>query len=175
MRFVSVSFVILASMYSAFAQGPSPYSCSGDKLASDQNFRTWVKQDVAAIISDREAQAFAKLTRFEDKMTFVEAFWLRRDPDPDTQVNEYKEEFCDRIKKTDSFASGIQGWRTDRGRIVIWFGEPDRIESGAADLEGFPGVKFERWTFDHVLGIGEKIEITFVDPTESNEYRFLKS
>src|SRR5512139_1410222 len=107
MKCVSVLLVILASMYSTFAQGSSPFSCSGNKLASDQNFGTWVKQDVAAVISDREAQAFAKLTRFEDKMTFVEAFWLRRDPDPDTQVNEYKEEFCDRIKKTDAYASGI--------------------------------------------------------------------
>ena len=82
------------------------------------------------IITDEERQAFKRLTTDEEREQFIEQFWLRRDPTPDTAENEFKEEHYRRIAyANEHYASGIPGWKTDRGRIYITFGPPDEIES----------------------------------------------
>jgi GWxTD domain-containing protein len=88
-------------------------------------YRKWLNEDVGYIITDEERQAFKRLETDDEKTSFIEQFWLRRDPTPDTAENEYKEEHYRKIAyANERFASGIPGWKTDRGRIYITFGPP---------------------------------------------------
>jgi len=91
-------------------------------------YKNWLDQDVSYIITDEERKAFKALKTDEERDQFIENFWLRRDPDPDTPENEYKEQYFERIQyANEKFSSGIPGWRTDRGRIYIMFGKPDEL------------------------------------------------
>jgi GWxTD domain-containing protein len=93
-------------------------------------YRKWLNEDVAYIITDEERAAFKRLQTDEEREQFIEQFWLRRDPTPDTVENEFKEEHYRRIAyANENFASGIPGWKTDRGRIYITYGPPDEKES----------------------------------------------
>ena len=93
-------------------------------------YRKWLNEDVAYIITDEERAAFKRLHTDEEREQFIEQFWLRRDPTPDTAENEFKEEHYRRIAyANERYASGIPGWKSDRGRIYITFGPPDEIES----------------------------------------------
>ena len=144
-------------------------------------YKKWLNQDVVWIITDEERAAFKKLSNDEERDQFIEQFWLRRDPTPDTVENEYKEDHYRRIAyANEHFASGIPGWKTDRGRMYIMFGPPDNIEShpaggyyqrtmeeGGGSTSTYP---FEIWTYRYLEGIGQNIEIEFVDPTMSGEY-----
>ncbi len=151
-----------------------------DELATP--YKKWLNEDVAYIISDEERSAFKKLNNDEERETFIENFWLRRDPSPDTEENEFKEEHYRRIAyANEHYASGIPGWKTDRGRIYITFGPPDEIEDhssggfyerppeeGGGETSTFP---FQQWRYRYIEGIGNNIIIEFVDPTMSGEFR----
>lgn len=148
-------------------------------------YKEWVSKDVAYIITDAEKKAFNKLVTDEERENFIENFWRRRDPDPDTEVNEYMEEYYERIAYTnEKFTSGIPGWKTDRGRIYITFGKPDSIEShpsgGSYDRPSYEGggstttYPFEIWFYRHLDGVGDGIEIEFVDPSGTGEYRIAR-
>ncbi len=144
-------------------------------------WKEWLNEDVVYIITDEEKQAFKRLRTDEERQQFVEAFWARRDPTPDTEENEFKEEHYRRIAyANDHFASGIPGWKTDRGRIYITYGPPDDIEShpsggtyerpieeGGGETSTYP---FEDWTYRYIEGVGSNIKIEFVDPTMSGEF-----
>src|SRR5216684_7192707 len=141
----------------------------------------WEKTDVAYIITDEERQAFHRLSNDEERDSFIEQFWLRRDPTPDTEENEFKEEHYRRIAyANERFASGVPGWRTDRGRIYIIWGPADEIEShptggmynrpseeGGGQTSTYP---FEQWRYRYMEGIGSNIIIEFVDPSGTGEY-----
>jgi GWxTD domain-containing protein len=144
-------------------------------------YKKWLNEDVVYIITDEEKTAFHRLATDEEREQFIEQFWLRRDPTPDTEENEFKEEHYRRIAYTnDHYASGIPGWKTDRGRIYIIYGAPDEIEShpsggtyerpmeeGGGETSTYP---FEQWRYRYLEGIGTNIIIEFVDPTMSGEY-----
>jgi len=144
-------------------------------------YKKWLNEDVVYIITDEERQAFKRLQTDEEREQFIEQFWLRRDPTPDTVENEFKEEHYRRIAyANERFASGIPGWKTDRGRIYIMYGPPDEIEShpsggsyerpmeeGGGETSTYP---FEQWRYRYIDGIGNNIIIEFVDPTMSGEY-----
>jgi len=145
-------------------------------------YRKWLNEDVAYIITDEERTAFKRFQNDEEREQFIENFWLRRDPTPDTVENEFKEEHYRRIAyANDHFASGIPGWKTDRGRIYITFGPPDERdehpsggtyerppEEGGGETTTFP---FEDWRYRYIEGIGNDVIIEFVDPTMTGEYR----
>ncbi|HUO31661.1 MAG TPA: GWxTD domain-containing protein [Bryobacteraceae bacterium] len=144
-------------------------------------YKKWLNEDVVYIITDEEKAAFKRLATDEEREQFIEQFWLRRDPTPDTEENEFKEEHYRRIAyANDHYASGIPGWKTDRGRIYIMYGPPDEIEShpsggtyerpmeeGGGETSTYP---FEQWRYRYLEGIGTNIIIEFVDPTMSGEY-----
>jgi len=144
-------------------------------------WRKWLNEDVTYIITDEERKAFKNLQTDEERESFVEQFWLRRDPTPDTEENEFKEEHYRRIAyANDHYASGIPGWRTDRGRIYIIYGPPDEIDShpaggtyerpmeeGGGETSTYP---FEDWRYRYIEGIGNNVNIEFVDTTMSGEY-----
>jgi len=140
-------------------------------------------EDLLYIITDEERAAFNRLQTDEERESFLENFWLRRDPYPDTPENEYKDEHYARIAyANDKFASGIPGWKTDRGRIYITFGPPDSIDEsmptggtyyrpfdeGGGVTSVFP---FEKWRYRYIEGIGQEVIFEFVDSSMSGEYR----
>ncbi len=145
-------------------------------------YRKWLTEDVGYIITDEERQAFHGLKTDDERQNFIEQFWLRRDPTPDTAENEFKEEHYRRIAyANERYASGIPGWKTDRGRIYITFGPPAENEShpsggsyerpyeeGGGTTSTYP---FEIWRYRWLEGIGTDITIEFVDPTMTGEYR----
>jgi GWxTD domain-containing protein len=145
-------------------------------------YKKWLNEDVIYIITDEERTAFKRLNTDEEREQFIEQFWLRRDPTPDTVENEFKEEHYRRIAyANERYASGIPGWKSDRGRIYITYGPPDEIEShpsggsyerpmeeGGGETSTYP---FEQWRYRYIEGIGNDIIIEFVDPTMSGEYR----
>jgi GWxTD domain-containing protein len=149
-------------------------------------YKKWLDEDVFYIITDEERKAFKALKTDEERDQFIEQFWLRRDPDPDTPENEYKEQYYERIQyANEHFASGIPGWKTDRGRIYVTFGKPDEIEAhpagGPYERPSYEGggttstYPFEVWWYRYIEGIGSDIEIEFVDPTGSGEYHIARS
>jgi GWxTD domain-containing protein len=145
-------------------------------------WKKWLNEDVTYIITDEERKAFKQMSTDEEREQFVEQFWLRRDPTPDTVENEYKEEHYRRIAyANEHYASGIPGWKADRGRIYITFGPPDEIDShpsggtyerptaeGGGETTTFP---FEDWRYRYIEGIGNDVNIEFVDTTMTGEYR----
>ena len=149
-------------------------------------YKKWLDEDVSYIITDEERKAFKTLKTDEERDQFIEQFWLRRDPDPDTPENEYKEEYYQRIQyANEKFSSGIPGWRTDRGRIYVKFGKPDEIEAhpsgGSYDRPTYEGggstttYPFETWWYRYIEGVGSDVEIEFVDPSGTGEYRIAQS
>jgi len=145
-------------------------------------FKRWLREDVHYIITGDERKVFLNLSTDEERENFIEQFWLRRDPTPDSEENEYREEHYRRIQySNERFASGIPGWRTDRGRIYITFGPPDEreehpsggsyqrpYEEGGGTTSTYP---FEFWRYRYIDGIGTDIILEFVDPTMTGEYR----
>ena len=83
-------------------------------------FKKWLQEDVIYTITDEEKTVFNKLQTTEEKERFIEQFWSRRDPSPRSSYNEFKEEHYRRLQySNERFASGIPGWKTDRGMIYI--------------------------------------------------------
>lgn len=156
-------------------------NAKGLKQELSKTYKKWLEEDVIYIITDEERAAFKQLSNDEERDNFIEAFWQRRDPTPDTEENEYKEEHYQRIAyANEHFAAGVPGWRTDRGRIYIVFGKPDEIEShpsggeyqrpmeeGGGETSTFP---FEDWRYRYIDGIGQEVIIEFVDSCMCNEY-----
>jgi GWxTD domain-containing protein len=147
----------------------------------DSQYKKWLNEDVIYIITPEERSAFVHLQTNEEREQFIEQFWQRRNPDPDSADNTFKEEHYRRIAYTNEhFASGIPGWKTDRGRIYIMWGPPNEIEShpsggsydrpaseGGGNTSTFP---FEDWRYRYLEGIGNDVILEFVDPTMTGEY-----
>lgn len=189
------SLIVLAFSSSAAAQGGKPKEQPSQDVTDKvrkvtpevkEVYKKWVNTDVAYIITKDEKRAFNALTTDDERENFIENFWRRRDPNPDTEENEYREEYYERIAyANEHFTSGIPGWRTDRGRIYIAWGKPDSVEAhpsgGAYDRPSWEGggstttYPFEIWFYRHLDGVGDGIEIEFVDPTGTGEYRIARN
>jgi GWxTD domain-containing protein len=147
----------------------------------DSQYKQWLNEDVIYIIAPEERNAFLQLETNEEREQFIEQFWLRRSNNPDLPDNDYKEEHYRRIAYTNEhFASGIPGWKTDRGRIYIMWGPADEVDShpsggtydrpmeeGGGSTTTYP---WEKWRYRYLEGIGENVELEFVDPSGSGEY-----
>jgi GWxTD domain-containing protein len=144
-------------------------------------YKTWLDQDVRWIITDQEMQAFKHLSNDEERDQFIENFWLRRNPNPDSPENEYREEHYARIAyANEHFAAGKPGWKTDRGHIYIAYGKPDSIDShpsggsyerpmeeGGGNTSTYP---FEIWHYRFLQGVGDNVDIEFVDTCMCGDY-----
>lgn len=166
----------------------SPMAAAQDLQSEEAEdyYRKWLNEDVVYIITGEEKSVFESLSTPEEKEQFIEQFWFRRDSDPTTVINEFKEEHYRRIAyANERFGSGFPGWRTDRGRIYIIHGPPDEIESypsggsytrplneGGGTTNTFP---FEIWRYRHIEGIGSDVLLEFVDATMSDEYRLAQN
>ncbi len=151
------------------------------KMELSKTYKKWLDEDVRWIITDEEQKAFKLLSNDEERDQFIEAFWQRRDPTPDTIENEFKEEHYRRMAyANEHFAAGIPGWKTDRGRMYIMYGPADEIEShpsggsyerpmeeGGGETSTFP---FEDWRYRYLEGIGQEVIIEFVDTCMCGDY-----
>src|SRR6204780_394309 len=151
------------------------------KKELESPYKKWLNEDVVYIITAEERASFLHLSTNEEREEFIEAFWQRRNPDPDSPENTFKEEHYRRIAyANEHFASGIPGWKTDRGRIYIMWGPADEVDThpsggsyerpadeGGGETSTYP---FEDWRYRYLEGIGNNVEIEFVDPTMTGEY-----
>jgi GWxTD domain-containing protein len=155
------------------------------KVELGSTYKKWLNEDVRWIISPEELTAFKALSNDEERDAFIEQFWQRRDPTPDTEENEFKEEHYRRIAyANEHFSAGRAGWRTDRGRIYIVFGPPDEIEShpsggtydrpleeGGGETSTYP---FEKWRYRYIEGLNtsnkQEVWIEFVDTCMCGDY-----
>jgi GWxTD domain-containing protein len=147
----------------------------------DSQYKQWLNEDVIYIISPEERNAFLQLDTNEEREQFIEQFWLRRSSNPDLPDNDFKEEHYRRIAYTNEhYASGIPGWKTDRGRMYIMWGPADEVDShpsggtydrpmeeGGGSTTTYP---WETWRWRYLEGIGENVILEFVDPSGSGEY-----
>ena len=146
-------------------------------------YKTWLDQDVAWIITDTERQAFKQLSNDEERDAFIENFWQRRNPNPDSLDNEYKDEIYARIAyANEHFPAGKPGWMTDRGHVYIAYGKPDDIDAhpsagtydrpmseGGGSTVAYP---FEIWHYRYLEGIGDNIDLEFVDTCQCGDYHY---
>ncbi len=157
---------------------------SDEEKSSAKYYDKWLNQDVVYIISDDERDVFTKLKTPEEKEQFIEQFWERRNPNPGKGGNEFREEHYRRIAYANAkYASGIPGWKTDRGRIYIMFGDPAEVEDhagggnyvrpsyeGGGSTNTYP---FQIWRYRHIDGVGDDVEIEFVDQSWSGQYKMV--
>jgi GWxTD domain-containing protein len=181
-----VILFVLALTLSNFAQNPADKPINAKReITAEQVYKKFPLEDVPYIITKDELIVWRQLKTNEERENFIENFWRRRDPDPDTEANEFREEYYERIAyANEKFTSGIPGWRTDRGRIYIMHGKPDSIEShpsgGSYDRPSYEGggttttYPFEIWFYRNIDGVGSGTEIEFVDPTGTGEYRIAR-
>lgn len=186
---ISVLVVVLVLVPAALAQtksaGVDPQT-KPQKIKPEpaKAFKEWI-EDVDPILSPQEREAWKKLQTDEEREQFIATVWHLRDPDPDTEENEYREAYYERVEyANEHFSSGIKGVKTDRGRIYLKYGKPDEVEShpsgGAYDRELSEGggstsaYPFERWWYRNLPGRSD-VQIEFVDPTGTGEYRIARN
>ncbi len=145
-------------------------------------YKEWLDQDVVYIITPQERKAFLSLTNDEERNAFIEQFWRRRNPNPGDPENMARVEHYERIAyANEHFSDGEPGWKTDRGRIYIEWGPPNSIDrnaggyyqrpfnEGGGSTDSYP---FQVWHYNYLPGIGENVNITFVDQCMCGDYQF---
>ncbi len=131
--------------------------------------RKWLDEDVLWIITDQERTDFKALTTDEQRYDFIDAFWERRNPNPGSEENTFKEEHYARfVYANERFAAGAPGWKTDRGRVYIVYGPPDEIEQHPGSAGMYP---HQVWRYKYMKGIGRDVSVEFVDTCQCGDYR----
>ncbi len=110
---------------------------SGTSLADERieklnpEHRKWIQEEVVYIITDQERDVFLSLPTIADREGFIRAFWERRDPDPATPANEFKDEHYERLDYANRIFSRDAprpGFKTDMGKFWIILGKPHEIQ-----------------------------------------------
>jgi GWxTD domain-containing protein len=182
---LALAILVPAALAQKKSPSPDPQNKPRQVRPEPANaFKQWI-DDVDAILRPDERNAWKKLQTDEEREQFIGEFWRLRDPDPDTEENEYREAYYERVEyANEHFSSGIRGVKTDRGRIYLKYGKPDEVEShpsgGAYSLASYEGngststYPFEKWWYRNLTGRSD-VEIEFVDPTGSGEYRIARN
>ncbi len=105
---------------------PAGSAGAGDRPGLEE----WPDGPIRYIMRPKERKAFRALDNESERALFIERFWLRRDPTPDTLVNEYRQLFWQRVQETNGMFhdSPKPGWMTDRGKIYILYGAPTEVK-----------------------------------------------
>ncbi len=129
-------------------------------------YQKWVDEEVVYLITPEERAAFGRFTSDQEREAFIEQFWKRRDPTPDTPKNELQEEHYRRIAHAnENFGYGkVPGWRSDRGRMYILHGPPDSVRNYASEGR-------QEWQYRHLEGQGTNVTLEFIDPDHTGEFR----
>jgi len=126
-------------------------ACGGTRIALDPESSDFY-ETAGLIMTKQEKDIFHHLPDKNSRLEFIQDFWQKRDPDLSTEENEYRNEFLGRIEYANQhFNQGTPGWKTDRGRIYIYFGPPDRIERrpmmNNSTIKGFQIWVYYRYNF----------------------------
>jgi len=141
-----------------------PASCASYKLerSLDPDSRDFLSK-VRYVITKQERKSFLNLPLAERK-PFIAEFWKKRDPSPDTDENEFKDEYFKRIEEANHlFTEGSPGWLQDRGRIYILLGPPWNRETYPRGIT-FYGKPTEIWYYGY-------FPIVFVDEAWNGDYK----
>jgi len=125
-------------------------------------------QTARLIMTKEEARIFQKLPDAESRKEFIADFWLKRDPDPDTPTNEYKKEFDARLDYVNKRFNkeGGPGYNTDRGRVYLFMGPPDKAEEFPPEVGSqVRGFVFWWSYYDH------RVAVEFTDERADGRYR----
>jgi GWxTD domain-containing protein len=137
--------------------------------------RRWPREYVGWIITDTERDRYKILETDEMRLEFIERFWARRDPFPETLGNEYRAKYLENYAYVaNHFGAGKPGWATDRGRIYLLLGPPHSIQQnpmGRYSLER----PSEIWSYNNlpIPGIPPSLDITFVDFKGTGEHEIV--
>ncbi len=135
------------------------------------SYRNWINGPISYIIAPIERVTFDGLRTYQQREAFIDRFWQRRNPNPGSATNRFKEEFYTRVAFANEHfgAAGEPGWRTDRGRIYIMWGPPNQITSPPAS--GHPPNSVETWIWKYLPGVGQGVTAKFIDRTGEGDYR----
>lgn len=126
------------------------------------------------LFSGEEKAAFDKLTSSAQRKKFWDDFWLKRDPSPMTDYNEVMELFLGRVEQSKLSLStnedGDNGWQTDRGKILIYFGPPREILRSPFSPRMERKVEVWVYTKKDDQGNVQRVELKFVDPDGSGRF-----
>ncbi len=143
---------------------------------------------VSYIILPVEDKIFHEMP-LEDRGEFIKDFWERRDPDPSTSINEFRQTYYQRLAIADkAFKAGKPGWKTDRGRTFILLGPPTNVISKAMGSTPYDPQKFlgtnpleagtlterptEIWVYDHYTEHFQgPLRLVFVDVDSTRDYK----
>src|SRR5215472_6732080 len=143
------------------------------KQKLEKNYREWLERDVAYIITKDEKDAFLRLPTNEARDKFIEDFWEIRNPNPGSPSNSYKDEIYQRIAFADArfgIGSGVEGWRTDRGRTYITLGAPQQKEVFRNSANLYP---MEIWFYSSPNpALPPFFYVMFYQREGSGDYRF---
>lgn len=148
-------------------QSPSPTTSAAPALTRE--YQNWLDQDVRWIIAPAERAAFLSLATDSERDHFIEQFWLRRDPagaPPNTSRTEHYRRI---VYANQHFSASVPGWETDRGRIFILYGPPSSIDAHPA--QNSSDESYETWSYKNAPGLGENIELKFVDICKCGNYQ----
>jgi GWxTD domain-containing protein len=160
--------------------GLNPHSAHSQNQATSQSmspesklpeiYKKWLEEDVRWIISDKERADFKQLSSDKQRDDFVIAFWERRNPTPAAQHNQFKEQHYQRLAYANThFAESAPGWKTDRGRIYILFGPPDKVVHALSGSVRRTNLGAEGWPQFYLDDFGRIAPI--VDKAESDNIR----
>ncbi len=123
------------------------------------------------IASEPEIDKYEVLTSENAKRKFLTNFWKARDKNPSDEENQYLKDYIRRIKESNIRFKLMSkpGWKTDRGRIYLIYGEPSEIDRYPNRTEARP---YEIWKYNMIEG---GVEFVFGDVTGFSDYQLLHS
>jgi GWxTD domain-containing protein len=89
----------------------------------------WREGPVRYIITKEEDRTYKALKTEQERASFIDIFWKRRDPSPRTEINEFKERFRNRALDANQLyaETAAPGWKSDMGKVYILVGPPDEM------------------------------------------------
>ena len=179
MQFPASARVLISLLFFFLAYPAAPQLTSSSvgisPVSLSETYQRWLEQEVRWIIAPEERTAFVQLTTDRARDHFIEQFWERRDPTPDTPANEFKDEHYRRLAYANEHFGWdkVAGWDTDRGHIYIFYGPPDAIRAEPVSVNGIEGKRTEIWHYtsiEHLRSTAD-MNVRFIDFCGCGDYR----
>ncbi|HEV7516856.1 MAG TPA: GWxTD domain-containing protein [Thermoanaerobaculia bacterium] len=132
------------------------------------DYSQWLVGPIAYLATKGEVAAYLALKDDRAAESFINQFWVRRNPHPQRPDNSLLQTFEERGAEADRLygEAGFLGRRTDRGTIYVLYGKPQRVDYEVPPISGAPPI--EVWSY----GTDAPAGLTGRQP--SPIYRFMK-